>query len=103
MNMLYKDNEFREHISEYYYWSINYEYVPLSLDTLREFKDKVNWALILIQQKLPLEFIEEMKDYIDFDNQAFDLYGTQNLTRSFCEKYIESFDRLGTLIENLKD
>lgn len=39
----------------------------LSIEFIRENKDKLNWKLICRYQDITLDFIEEFKDYIDID------------------------------------
>ena len=42
-------------------------YQKLSLDFIREFKNKVNWTYILKYQKLSEDFIREFKDKVNWD------------------------------------
>lgn len=75
-----------------FYYRENQEYItnnwmvfPLTLDFLRENRERVNWILALEAMKIPLKFLNEISEYIPYEDITIKAF--QNLPEQFIKKH----------------
>jgi len=59
----------------------------LSVDFIREFKDKVDWKTICINQTLSEDFIREFKDKVDWYGNWYKISMHQTLSEDFIREF----------------
>lgn len=70
-------------------WDSYWAFVPIKFDILYEFRDRVDdWKIISRNQELPIEVIEQFKNELDWEAVCLKTH----LTEEFMEKYIDYID-----------
>lgn len=73
---------------------------PLTLNFLRENRDRIDWILTLEQMYLPAYFLEEMKEHIPLYGITLKAY--KNLPESFILRYWYIMKYAFEIIEGIK-
>lgn len=66
-----------------------YFLLPLTYEFMREFKYSINWINVIEKQKLPVKFLEEMRNCINYNDMTEDAY--IKLPKEFRKKYRDLF------------
>ena len=81
------------------YLNKRYINLPLTLNFIREFKEKMEWNYVLTHMRLSVAFLEEMIDYIDWNKLETD--ALTNIPDSFIIRHRDLFDERYKIYEGL--
>lgn len=73
---------------------------PLTLNFLRENRDRIDWILTLEHMYLPHYFLEEIKEYIPFGGMTLKAY--KNLPESFILRYWYIIKHATEIVQGLR-